>query len=80
MVVGWSIGDRITRRLVMDALRMGIGRRRPEPGLVHHSDRGSQYCSDDVQKLLKAYGALSSMSKKGDCWDKMRSPRASSGP
>jgi transposase InsO family protein len=47
MVVGWSLGDRITRRLVMDALRMGIGRRRPEPGLVHHSDRGSQYASSE---------------------------------
>lgn len=69
MVVGWSLGERITRRLVMDALRMGVGRRRPAPGLIHHSDRGVQYCSSDFQDLLAAYGMTCSMSRKGDCWD-----------
>jgi transposase InsO family protein len=69
MVVGWSLGERITRRLVMDALRMGVSRRRPGPGLIHHSDRGVQYCSSDFQKLLTAFGMTCSMSKKGDCWD-----------
>ena len=69
MVVGWSLGERITRRLVMDALRMGVGRRRPASGLMHHSDRGVQYCSYDFQKLLTAFGMTCSMSRKGDCWD-----------
>ena len=68
-IVGWSMNNRITRGLVMDALRMAFWLRHPVSGLIFHSDRGSQYCSDDVQKLLKAYGALSSMSRKGDCWD-----------
>ena len=69
MVVGWSIGDRITRRLVIDALRMGIGRRRPAPGLMHHSDRGVQYAATEFQKLLTAFKMICSMSRKGDCWD-----------
>lgn len=69
MVVGWSVGERITRRLVMDALKMGVGRRAPAPGLMHHSDRGVQYCSSDFQGLLTAFGMTCSMSRKGDCWD-----------
>ena len=69
IVVGWSMGERITRQLVMDALRMGVGRRRPAPGLMHHSDRGVQYCSEDFQKLLDALKMACSMSRKGDCWD-----------
>ena len=69
MVVGWSLSERITRRLVMDALRMGVGRRRPAPGLIHHSDRGVQYASSDFQKLLTVFGMTCSMSRKGDCWD-----------
>lgn len=68
-IVGWSMNNRITRRLVIDALRMAFWLRHPVLGLILHSDRGSQYCSDDVQKLLKTYGVLSSMSRKGDCWD-----------
>jgi transposase InsO family protein len=68
-VVGWSMNNRITRKLVMDALRMAVWRRRSEPGLIFHSDRGSQYCSNDFQKMLKNYGMISSMSRKGDCWD-----------
>ena len=68
-VVGWSMGDRLSRELVMDALRMAHGRRRPGPGLLHHSDRGSQYASADYQALLASYGMRSSMSRKGNCWD-----------
>jgi putative transposase len=69
MVVGWSMDKRITRRIVIDALRMGVGRRRPTPGLMHHSDRGVQYCSSDFQNLLEAFKMTCSMSRKGDCWD-----------
>ena len=68
-VVGWSMSNRINRKLVMDALRMGVWRRRPAPGLILHSDRGSPYCSNDFQKMLKTHGMVSSMSRKGDCWD-----------
>ena len=70
-VVGWSLGERMTRQLVMDALRMAWFRRCPDKrsGLIFHSDRGSQYCSSDFQGLLKGYGIRSSMSRKGDCWD-----------
>jgi len=68
-IVGWSMNNCISRRLVMDALTMAIWRRKPSRGLIFHSDRGSQYCSHDFQKLLKNHGMLSSMSRKGDCWD-----------
>ena len=53
----------------MDALEMACQRRKPGKGLVHHSDRGSQYASDDYRNLLKDYGMHMSMSRKGDCWD-----------
>lgn len=68
-VVGWSMSKCISRRLVMDALTMAIWRRKPSRGLIFHSDRGSQYCSHDFQNLLKNHGIVSSMSRKGDCWD-----------
>ena len=68
-IVGWSLSNRMTKKLVMDALCMAIWRRRPAPGLIFHTDRGSQYCSNDFQKLLKAHGMVSSMSRKGNCWD-----------
>ena len=68
-VVGWSMTDHMHASSVTDALRMAWFRRRPEPGLVFHSDRGSQYCSDEFQTALKAYGMKSSMSRKGNCWD-----------
>lgn len=68
-VVGWSLSDRIKKKLVIDALRMAIWRRRPKAGLIFHTDRGSQYCSHDVQKMLKKNQILSSMSRKGNCWD-----------
>jgi transposase InsO family protein len=68
-VVGWSIGPRMTKKLVTDALRMAWFRRRPAAGLIVHSDRGSQYCSKEFQDALRAYGMRSSMSRKADCWD-----------
>jgi len=68
-VVGWSMGKRINKQLVVDATRMAVWSRKPENGLIFHSDRGSQYCSHDFQKLLKTHGIRSSMSRKGDCWD-----------
>ena len=69
LVVGWSMGARITSELTLDALNQALGRRQPEPGLLHHSDRGSQYASDDYQSLLEDHRMICSMSRKGDCWD-----------
>jgi putative transposase len=68
-VVGWSMADHMEADLVADALRMALARRRPDAGLLHHSDRGSQYASDDYQHLLASHGITCSMSGKGDCWD-----------
>ena len=68
-IVGWSMNKCISRRLVMEALTMAIWRRKPSRGLIFYSDRGSQYCSHNFQKLLKKHGILSSMSRKGACWD-----------
>lgn len=68
-VVGWAMDKRMTRQLVIDALAMATQRRRPSPGIIFHSDRGSQYASADYQSLLVKYGIHCSMSRKGDCWD-----------
>ena len=68
-VVGWSASSRMTRQLAIDALQMALGRRSPEKGLLHHSDRGSQYASVDYQKILKERGIVCSMSRKGNCFD-----------
>ena len=68
-VVGWSMQAHMQASLVTDALRMAWFRRRPAPGLILHSDRGSQYCSREFQAALSGYGMRSSMSRKGDCWD-----------
>jgi putative transposase len=68
-VVGWALSDRIQAGLVCDALRMAIGRRRPPPRLIHHSDRGSQYAGQAYQDLLREHGLVPSMSRKGNCWD-----------
>ena len=68
-VVGWSLSNRMTKKLIMNALRMAIWHRGPTSGLIFHSDRGSQYCSNDFQKMLKTHGMISSMSRKGNCWD-----------
>ena len=68
-VVGWSIQPRMTADIVADALTMAKGRRKPAPGLMHHSDRGSQYASRAFQDQLTGYGMICSMSRKGNCWD-----------
>jgi putative transposase len=68
-VVGFAMSERMTRQLVVDALRMAWFRRRPTNGLIFHSDRGSQYASGDFQKQLVTFGMKGSMSRKGDCWD-----------
>lgn len=68
-VVGWSMSSRMKADLVCDALKMAIWRRRPAAGLIHHSDRGSQYASKAFRKLLKTHEIKGSMSRKGDCWD-----------
>ena len=68
-IAGWSMEERMKSDLVASALRMAYERRNPGAGLLHHSDRGSQYASQDYQELLKAYGMQGSMSRKGDCWD-----------
>ncbi len=68
-IIGWSMSRRISRHIVVNALNMALGQRRPEGELIHHSDRGSQYMSDDFQTLLKANGITCSMSGKGSCYD-----------
>lgn len=68
-VVGWATSANNDRFLALDALHVAVGHRCPEPGLVHHSDRGSPYASDDYRAALRANGMLASMSRKGDCWD-----------
>jgi transposase InsO family protein len=68
-VVGWSMSSRMKAQLVCDALRMAIWQRRPEAGLIHHSDRGVQYASLEFRRLLEANQFRGSMSRKGDCWD-----------
>lgn len=69
MVVGWSISKLMTKELVINALETAIKRRNPNPGLICHSDRGSQYCSHAYQDLLQKHGFLCSMSRKGECQD-----------
>jgi transposase InsO family protein len=68
-VVGWAMDRHIKTELTLRALHMAIGQRRPDKGLIFHSDRGVQYASTDYREALKNHGMLSSMSRKGDCWD-----------
>jgi putative transposase len=68
-VVGWATGDRLHRDLALAALRKALAMRRPAAGLIHHSDRGSQYCSIDYQAELRRHGILISMSGTGNCYD-----------
>ena len=68
-IVGWAMDSRMTRHLVMSALAMAYWQRKPKHGLIHHSDRGSQYASFDYQDMLKDFGMLCSMSRKGNCYD-----------
>ena len=68
-IVGWAMSEHIDSALVLSAMNMAISQRRPGAGLLHHSDRGSQYASDVFQYLLDDNGIVCSMSRKGDCWD-----------
>jgi transposase InsO family protein len=68
-IVGWAMADHLRTDLVSDALRMALARRDPKEGLLHHSDRGVQYASEDYQNVLVEHGIQVSMSNKGDCWD-----------
>jgi putative transposase len=68
-VVGWHTADHLRTDLVSAALRQALAQRQPEPGWVHHSDRGVQYASDDYQELLQEYGGVASMSRAGNCYD-----------
>ena len=68
-VIGWSMDKRMTKSLVCNALKMALWRRKFPKGVIMHTDRGSQYCSHQYQRLLRQYGLFSSMSRKGNCWD-----------
>jgi len=68
-VVGWSMEAHMRTSLVLNALDMALGRRQPGEGLIHHSDRGSQYASKAYRKALENRGIICSMSRKGDCYD-----------
>ena len=68
-VVGWAMQNSMTAKLVTDALLMAVWRRGPAHSLMHHSDQGSQYTSEDFQRLLKALGIICSMSRSGNVWD-----------
>lgn len=68
-IVGWAMRDHMRAELPLAAMTMAIQRQRPLPGLLHHSDRGSQYASADYQSALAKAGITTSMSRKGNCWD-----------
>jgi len=68
-VVGWSMSQSLETPIVLDALRMALSRRQPSKGVLHHSDRGSQYADKLFRQLLKDHGMKCSMSRKGDCWN-----------
>ena len=68
-VVGYAMSNRMTRALVSQSLFRAVVSKRPTKGLIHHSDRGSQYCSLDYQKLIEQFGMTASMSRKGNCYD-----------
>ncbi|AQS60349.1 transposase [Desulforamulus ferrireducens] len=68
-IVGWAMDKTMTRQLVLDALNQAVMRYRPLAGLIHHSDRGSQYASYEYQQALRGYGIITSMSRKGNCYD-----------
>jgi transposase InsO family protein len=68
-VVGWAMDKHMKVRLTLDALAMAYWRRKPAPGLIHHSDRGIQYACDQYRRQLEQYKMIPSMSRKGDCWD-----------
>ncbi len=68
-LVGWAMGPSLATALPLAALHMALRRRRPAPGLLHHSDRGCQYASADYRSMLAEHGCLASMSRRGNCYD-----------
>jgi putative transposase len=68
-IVGYALGERITKDLVVSSLLMAMKRKQPDPGLIHHSDRGSQYCSYEFTKLRDLFKIRASMSRRGNCYD-----------
>lgn len=68
-VIGWAVSNRMKRDLAIRALKMAVALRQPPRGCIHHTDRGSQYCSHDYQKLLRRHGFQVLMSSKGNCYD-----------
>jgi putative transposase len=68
-IVGYAMSERMTKGLVIKAFNQAVEVHRPLPGLIHHTDRGSQYCADDYQKLVKKHKMKASMSGKGNCYD-----------
>lgn len=68
-VVGWAVSNRLKKDLALQALNRAVALRNPPPGCIHHTDRGSQYCSHDYQKRLRRLGLKASMSGKGNCYD-----------
>jgi transposase InsO family protein len=68
-IIGWAVSNRLKRDLAIRALDMAVALRKPLPGCIHHTDRGSQYCSHDYQKRLRQHGFKVSMSGKGNCYD-----------
>jgi putative transposase len=68
-VVGWAMSERNDEALTLSALHMALDQRQPEPGLIHHTDRGTTYASGTYQDVLSQHGIVCSMSRKGNCWD-----------
>ena len=68
-IIGWAVSNRMKRDLAIRALNMAVALRQPPKDCIHHTDRGSQYCSHDYQKLLRQHGFRVSMSGKGNCYD-----------
>lgn len=68
-IIGWAMSERMTRKLVINAFLMAYWSRKPKAGLIHHSDKGSQYASHDFARILEGFGVIRSMSGKGNCFD-----------
>jgi transposase InsO family protein len=68
-IVGWAMDKRMKKDLALNALSMAFWQRKPDKGLLHHSDRGSQYACHEYRKQLETHGMTASMSRKGNCWD-----------
>jgi putative transposase len=68
-IVGYAMGNRITKNLVSQSLFKAVAAKRPGPGVIHHSDRGSQYCAHEYRRLVDQFKMRASMSRKGDCYD-----------